>query len=225
MDITYYGHSSFKITASSSPLGVRQKVSVVTDPFDPKMVGLKFPSVEGDIVTVSHDHADHNSIDKVTGYKKVVNGPGEYEILGVSIMGYPTYHDAKNGQERGKNTVYTIEVEGLRLAHLGDLGHTLSDDLIDELGDVDILMLPVGGFYTIGPKEATEIITKIEPYYVIPMHYSVDGLNEDIKSKLAPIDDFLKESGLTVERFPKFLIKKEDILEEQTTKIVVLEKK
>ncbi len=217
MDITYLGHSSFKIKTRTA--------NVITDPFDSKMVGLKYSGVEAEIITVSHDHADHNSVGSVAGVKKIVEGPGEYEISGVSVMGYPTFHDNKNGQERGKNTIYVIEADGLRIAHLGDLGHVLSDDLIDEIGDIDILMLPVGGYYTIGPKEATEIVTKIEPYFVIPMHYSVEGLSESLKENLLPVDDFLKESGLSVERLPKFVVKKEDIMDEQTTKIVVLEKK
>ena len=120
MDITYLGHSSFKIRTKTA--------TVITDPFDPKMVGLKYSGVEGEIVTVSHDHSDHNAVDRVSLVKKVVEGPGEYEILGVTIMGYKTFHDNKNGSERGENTVYVIEAEGLRLVHLGDLGHLLSDD-------------------------------------------------------------------------------------------------
>jgi L-ascorbate metabolism protein UlaG (beta-lactamase superfamily) len=217
MDITYLGHSSFKIKTKTA--------TVVTDPFDSKMVGIKYSATEGEIVTISHDHKDHNVVEKVTGFKKAINGPGEYEISGVSVMGYPSFHDAKNGEERGKNTIYIFEAEGLRVAHLGDLGHTLSDNLIDEIGDIDVLMIPVGGFYTIGPKEATDIISKIEPYFVIPMHYKVDGMNSELAEKLLPVSDFLKESGLTVENLPKFTIKKEDILEDQTTKVIVLERK
>jgi L-ascorbate metabolism protein UlaG (beta-lactamase superfamily) len=217
MDITYLGHSSFKIKTRTA--------SVITDPFDPKMVGLKYSGVEGEIVTVSHDHGDHNAVDRVASTKKVVNGPGEYEIQGVSIMGYKTFHDGKQGAERGENTVYVIEADGLRLVHLGDLGHPLSDELVDEIGDVDVLMIPVGGFFTIGPKEATEIISKIEPYFVIPMHYKVPDLSPDISEKLLPVDDFLKESGLTTETLPKFSLKKEDILEDQNTKVIVLQTK
>jgi L-ascorbate metabolism protein UlaG (beta-lactamase superfamily) len=217
MDITYLGHSSFKIKTKTA--------TVITDPFDPKMVGLKYSGVEGDIVTVSHDHKDHNAIDKVSSVKKVVNGPGEYEISGVTIMGYRTFHDNKQGEEKGENTVYVIEADGLRLVHLGDLGHQLSDDLVEEIGDVDVLMIPVGGFFTIGPKEATEIISKIEPYFVMPMHYKVPGLSPEFGEKLLPVTDFLKESGITTENLPKFSLKKEDILENQNTKVIVLEKK
>lgn len=214
MDIIYLGHSSFKIKTRSS--------TVITDPFDPQMVGLKYSGVEGEIVTVSHDHADHNASAKVSGIKKVINGPGEYEISGVSIMGFPSFHDDKSGGERGKNTIYVIEADGLRIVHLGDLGHALSDELVDEIGDVDVLMIPVGGTFTIGPKEATEIVSKIEPYFVIPMHYKVPGLNPANFDKLEPVETFLKESGLTSEQMPKFSLKKEDILEDQNTKVIVL---
>lgn len=226
MDITYLGHSSFKIVASgSAPGGVKQKVAVVTDPFDSKMVGIKFSPTDAEVITVSHNHPDHSSTDKIGGAKKIIDGPGEYEVAGVSMMGYATYHDDKKGEERGKNTIYVYEVEGLRIAHLGDLGHVLSDNLIQEIGDLDVLIIPVGGFYTIGPKEAMAIISKIEPYFVIPMHYKVDGMSKYLSEKLLPVEDFLKESGLTVENSPKFTIKKEDIIEDQTTKVIVLETK
>lgn len=217
MDITYLGHSSFRIKTKTG--------TVITDPFDPQMVGLKYAGVEGEVVTVSHSHKDHSSHDKVTGVKKVIEGPGEYEILGITILGYPTFHDANKGADRGKNTVYVFEVEGLRVVHLGDLGHILSEDMINEIGDVDVLMVPVGGEYTIGPKEAAELVAKIEPFYVLPMHYKSDGMNPELGDKLLPVADFLKESGLTTENLPKFTIKKEDILEDQNTKVIVLEKK
>jgi L-ascorbate metabolism protein UlaG (beta-lactamase superfamily) len=217
MDITYLGHSSFKIKTKLA--------SVITDPFDPKEVGLKYSATEGEIVTVSHNHLDHNVVDKVTSIKKIIDGPGEYEILGISIMGYRTFHDAKDGAERGENTIYVIEAEGLRIVHLGDLGHPLSNDLIDEIGDVDVLMIPVGGFFTIGPKEATEVVSKIGPSFVIPMHYKASGMNLGLGDKLLQLEDFLKECGIVTENLPKFSIKKEDILEDQSTKIIVLEKK
>ncbi|HKC04770.1 MAG TPA: MBL fold metallo-hydrolase [Patescibacteria group bacterium] len=217
MDITYLGHSSFKIKTKTA--------TIVTDPYDSKMVGLKYSAVEGDIVTVSHAHADHNATDKVTGVKKVVEGPGEYEISGVSLIGYASFHDNEKGVARGKNTIYVIEAEGLRVVHCGDLGHTLSEDLVNEIGDVDVLIIPVGGEFTIGPKEASDLVSKIEPFFVIPMHYAAPGLNMENFVNLAPVESFLKESGLTTEQTPKFTIKKEDILEDQNTKIIVLEKK
>lgn len=217
MDITYFGHSSFKIKTRSA--------SVITDPFDSKEVGLKFQGVEGEIVTVSHNHADHNAVAKVSSVKKIVNGPGEYEISGITLMGYRSFHDASKGDERGENTIYVIEAEGLRIVHLGDLGHQLSDVLIDEIGDVDILMIPVGGFFTIGPKEATEIINKIGSRFVIPMHYKATGMNPILGDKLLPVEDFLKESGIFTENLQKLTLKKEDILEDQSTKVIVLQAK
>ncbi|KKU12141.1 MAG: Zn-dependent hydrolase of the beta-lactamase fold-like protein [Candidatus Woesebacteria bacterium GW2011_GWA1_45_8] len=215
MEISYLGHSSFRIKTSAG--------FVVTDPYDPKMVGLKFSGVEADIVTVSHDHADHNQYQLVKGVKRVVMGPGEYEIAGISIIGIPTFHDDKKGELRGKNTIYIIEAEGLRLAHLGDLGHLLSEAEVEEIGQVDILILPVGGEFTIGPKEATQVVMDIEPRVIIPMHYKTPGLNPDVFSKLVPVEEFLKEVSLTTERLPKFSVKKEELGEEQ--KVIVLEAK
>lgn len=217
MEITYLGHSSFKIKTKTA--------MVVTDPFDSKMVGLKYSGADADIVTVSHAHSDHSAVDKVSGVKKVVEGPGEYEISGVSIIGYPSFHDNEKGALRGKNTVYVIEAEGLKIVHLGDLGHQLSEDLVNEMGDVDVLMIPVGGGYTIGPRESSEIVSKVEPFFVVPMHYMQEGLNGKAFAGVEPVDSFLKECGLTTEQLPKLTIKKEDILEGQNTKVIVLEKK
>ena len=209
MDITYIGHSSFKIRTKSA--------TVITDPFDPASTGIKFPPQEADIVTISHDHADHNYLEKISGYKKVVAGPGEYEIMGISIIGISTFHDDKEGRERGKNTIYVYEAEGLRIVHLGDLGHALSESQIEALGEVDILMIPVGGVYTIGPKEASDLVSAVEPYFVISMHFGGD--------KLQPLEAFLKEVGQEGEKMSKFSIKKMDIEENQNTKVVVLENK
>ena len=217
MDITYLGHSSFKIKTKIA--------TVITDPFDPKVVGLKYSGVEGDIVTVSHVHHDHNAVEKVSGVKKSFEGPGEYEVMGVSIIGYSSFHDTKQGSERGKNTIFVFEAEGIRIAHLGDLGHTLSDDLVNEMGSIDVLMIPVGGKYTIGPKEAVEIVGKIDPYFIIPMHYAVAGLSSQTFSGIEPVETFLKEIGMPVENLSKFSIRKEDVLEDQSSKVIILEKK
>lgn len=215
MEISYLGHSSFRIRTGSG--------FVVTDPFDSKMVGLKYSGVEADIVTVSHDHADHNQYQLVKGVKRVVSGPGEYEIAGISIIGIPSFHDDKKGELRGKNTIYIIEAEGLRLCHLGDLGHVLSQELVQEIGEVDILMVPVGGEFTIGPKEASQVVMDIQPKIVVPMHFSLPGLNKEVFSKLSSVDEFLKELSLPTERLPKLSIKKEELAEE--SKAVVLEVK
>lgn len=217
MDITYLGHSSFRIKTKTA--------TVITDPFDTQMVGIKYPPQEADIVTVSHDHGDHNAVDKVTGTRKVIDGPGEYEVMGVSIIGYKTFHDSKNGEERGKNTVYVFETEKLRVCHLGDLGHPLSEELINDIGDIDVLMVPVGGDYTIDSKLASEAVNKIEPFFVIPMHYQQEGLKAESFSSLEGVETFLKETGLTVENVDKFTLKKDDIMDGQSTKVIVLTRK
>lgn len=216
MDITYLGHSSFKIKTKTA--------TVITDPFDPQMVGLKFPPNEAEIVTVSHDHKDHNYTEKISGVKKVLTGPGEYEIAGVSVIGYPSFHDAKNGEERGKNTIFIFEADGLRVAHLGDVGHKLSDDLIGQIGSVDVLMIPVGGKFTVGAKEAAEMVGEIDPYFIIPMHYKEEGISADF-GELEPVENFTKELGLPVENLPKFSIKREDITDDTSSKVVILSAK
>jgi L-ascorbate metabolism protein UlaG (beta-lactamase superfamily) len=216
MDITYLGHSSFKIKTKNATL--------VTDPYA-ATVGFKFPKTEADIVTVSHDHDDHNQSSLVEGVKKVIDGPGEYEVMGVSILGFSSYHDNEKGEGRGKNTIYVIEADGIRIAHLGDLGHSLSTELVDDIAAIDILMLPVGGDYTIGAKEASEVVSKIDPYFVIPMHYQAAGLNPATFSKLEGVEAFIKETALPSETLPKFSIKKDEIMEDQNTKVIVLERK
>lgn len=216
MEITFLGHSSFKIKGKTT--------SVITDPFDPNMVGLKFPKSEADIVTVSHQHNDHNNVEIIGGVKKVVDGPGEYEIGGISIIGTASYHDASKGAERGGNTIYSIEVEGVRITHLGDLGHTLTEEKIKEIGPADILMIPVGGEFTIGPSEAVEVVHAINPTIILPMHYQMPGLKEETFSKLAPIDTFLSEIGIKVEKLPKLVVKGESLVVEDQ-KVVLLEKR
>lgn len=216
MDITYLGHSSFKIKG--------RQASIVTDPYDSQMVGIKFSKIDADIVTISHHHADHDRADGVSAVKKVVDGPGEYEISGVSIIGLPSFHDNKKGADRGKNTIYVIEMDNLRLLHLGDLGHTLNENQIKEIGDIDILFVPVGGFYTLGPKEAVEVLKQIGPSIVIPMHYKMQGVDSQLSQKLSPVEDFLTLSGLRVEKLPKLNIKEGDLGGDEEY-AVVLEKK
>lgn len=215
MDITFLGHSSFRIKGRTA--------SLITDPFDPEMVGLKYSPAEADIVTVSHEHKDHNQVSLVKGVKKVVAGVGEYEIMGVSIIGLPSFHDDKKGALRGKNTIYIIETDGFRVAHLGDIGCELSEGEVEAIGDIDILILPVGGEYTVGPSGAAAIVRAIEPTLVIPMHYQMPGLRPETFAKLLPLEPFLKEVGVTSETLPKLVVKKEELGEEQ--KVIILEKK
>lgn len=214
MDIVYLGHSSFHIKGKDA--------SVVTDPFDPESTGFRFPKTSATIVTVSHDHGDHNKVENVSEIKKVVSGPGEYEIEGVSIIGLPSFHDDKKGEERGNNTIYLFEMEGLRLAHLGDLGHKLSEDTVNAVGDIDVLMIPVGGHYTIDAKVAAEVARAIDPNIIIPMHYQVSGLNPAVFSALTDEKAFINELGYQVRNEKKLSIKA-GTFSDDTQEIVVLE--
>jgi L-ascorbate metabolism protein UlaG (beta-lactamase superfamily) len=184
MQITWYGHSCFRLRS--------RKGSVVTDPFG-KEVGYSLPRLRADIVTVSHDHPDHYNVKTVKGNPKVISGAGEYEIKGIFILGIPTYHDGRHGKLRGRNTVYLFDFEELTICHLGDLGHVPTESQLEDLGDVDVLLIPVGGVTTIDPAKASEVISLVEPKIVIPMHYKTKALQD---SKLRPVDQFLKEMGV-----------------------------
>lgn len=213
MEIVFLGHSSFHIKGKSA--------SVVTDPFDPQMAGIRFPKVSANIVTISHDHNDHNKSELVADTKKVISGPGEYEIEGISVIGFPSFHDSKKGVERGKNTIYVYEIDGLRLAHLGDLGHELSEADINDMGEIDVLMIPVGGTYTLGPKEAVEVARSIEPNIIIPMHYQMPGLNPENFGQLVDEKPFISDMGLQ-SRIEKKLSLRTELLSEDSQEIVVL---
>jgi len=211
MDISYLGHSSFKIKTKTA--------TVVTDPFSSEMVGFKFPKTEAEIVTVSHQHKDHNFVQGVGGEPFVISMPGEYEVKGVSILGYSSYHDAKAGAERGKNTIFVIEAEGLTICHLGDLGSLPSSEVMEKIVGVNILMVPVGGTYTIDPEGAVEVINQIEPAIVLPMHFKSPGI-----TNLAEVGEFLAEMGAEqAEKLDKLSISKDKLPQE--TKVVVLERK
>lgn len=188
MDITYLGHSSFRIKGKSTV--------VVTDPYASDHVGLKFPKhVVADIVTTSHNHPDHAEISQIEGTPYVVHGPGEYDIKGVGVIGFSTFHDEEKGAKRGKNTVFRIEIDGVNIVHLGDLGHPLTAQQVDDLDGVDILMVPVGGVYTITSTQAIAIINEIEPSIVIPMHYGRPELEAKSFGELTTVQAFLKELG------------------------------
>ncbi len=183
MDITWYGHACFRLRDKGA--------TVVTDPYD-QSIGYTLPKVRADIVTVSHNHADHNYASGIKGTPKVVDGPGEYEIKGVFITGIATFHDRKKGAQRGCNTVFLFEFDGLTICHLGDLGHVPTQTQVEALSDADILLIPVGGVSTIGAPQAAEVISLLEPKIVIPMHYKTKALT----IKLASVNGFLLEMGL-----------------------------
>lgn len=182
MDITWLGHSCFRIKGNQAV--------IITDPF-PADIGYTLGKQTADIVTVSHPHPSHSFVEGIGGEPKVVSRPGEYEISGVLIIGVATYHDAVKGQSRGKNTMYLMEIDGVAVCHVGDLGHIPTEDQVEEMGNVDVLMLPVGGASTLNATMATEVVRKIEPKVVIPMHYKTGQTTRE----LDPVDLFLKEMG------------------------------
>ena len=210
MEIKYLGHSSFLIKTKTA--------KIVTDPFDPGMVGIKFPKTEADIVTISHNHKDHNQFKNVSGINGVdpltIDMPGEFEKLGVRIFGFQSFHDKTQGSERGENILYKFESEGISVLHCGDLGVIPEESFLETIGEIDILLVPVGGIYTIDSEEAFQLVKKVEPAIVIPMHYG--------SGKLAPVSDFTKKFGLdNLVPLPKLVYKKEEI--EQEMKVIVLE--
>ncbi len=212
MEIKYLGHSSFLLKTKDAKL--------VTDPFD-SSIGISFPKVEADVVTVSHHHPDHDNTKAVGGDPLIIDWPGEFEKKGIRVFGYKWYHDDKKGAERGENILYKIEAEGIVLLHCGDIGSIPSDDFLEEIGEVDIMFVPVGGFYTIDASTALQLVKKIDPSIVIPMHYNHDKLNQETFGKLAPLSTFLKETGVEAAPLEKLTLKKEDISEEDM-KVVTL---
>ena len=216
MQIFWKGHSCFQILAN---IGKGNQVKIVIDPFSEE-IGLKLPKMEADILLISHSHHDHNNKKAISGNPFLIEGPGEYEVKGVYVEGVHSWHDQKEGQERGENTIYTIEAEEMKICHLGDLGQKkLTDEQLEKIGDVDVLMVPVGGVFTISAKEAISIMAQIEPKITIPMHYSIPKL----KIKLDGLEKFLKPLGIKkIEPLPKLSIKKRDLSPEEA-RIVILE--
>jgi len=220
--ITWAGQSCFQILVSNSK---DIQVYIVIDPFDEK-IGLKLPNLNADILLVTHDHYDHNNVDDIKpssaggGNPFLIKGPGEYEVKGVFIQGIPSFHDNQEGRERGNNTIYTIETEGMRICHLGDLGQKqLTDEQLDKIGTVDILMIPVGGTYTISSAEAPKVIGQIDPKIVIPMHYSLPKLKVDLED----VNKFLKAMGKnSSEGVDKLIVKLSTLPKDGQTEIVVL---
>lgn len=214
MEIKYIGHSSFFIKTKTA--------KIVTDPFNPSMTGLKFPKTEADVVTISHNHADHNYVEGVKDSPLIIDWPGEFEKNEVRITGYSGFHDNKQGGERGSNIMYKFETENISMLHCGDLGHLLTDAVIEEIGAIDILFIPTGGFYTINAEEAVKVLQEIEPSIVIPMHYKQPGMNEQHFAELQDVNTFLKAVGADgTEPIEKLVVKKED-LNAEDLKVVVL---
>lgn len=180
MNIRWLGHSCFLFTNLE---GLR----VLTDPFNEK-VGYPVPHIETDIVTVSHHHNDHDSVQVLPGKPQIADGEGPHNFSGLSIQGTATFHDAEQGAKRGKNTLFTFAMDGVRIVHLGDLGHLLTTNNLARVGQVDIACVPVGGFYTIDAEQAFKVVQQLNPKIVLPMHYK---LNDTFSLPIEGIDHFL----------------------------------
>lgn len=215
MKIKYLGHASFELELSDGR-------KIIFDPYESGAYGgaLAYAPIAGDydIAIVSHDHADHRSSKVLNRSKKVVEKGGSYELSGVRVKSIPTYHDESKGSERGTNLVFLVEAEELRIVHLGDLGHKLSESELSEIGGADVALVPVGGHFTIDARSAKDVVEAIGPKLVIPMHFKTDKVDFPIK----PVEDFtalmdnVEQAGsseieITPENLP------------QNTKVVVLE--
>lgn len=213
MNIVWYGHSCFKIQGKD--------VSLITDPFG-KETGLKPPATSADIVTISHESPSHNNRDAVKGEPFVIDGPGEYEIKKVVVKGVDSLSCDKQGQLSEENTIFVINMEDIRICHLGDLGEkSLSVDQLHMIGEVDILLIPIGGVCTLNAKEAESIIGQIEPRVIIPMHYKLPGVKGDLE-KLEDINLFCQNHNLNMkETVSKVSFKKKDLPEEEPQYIIM----
>ena len=212
MYITWLGHSCFKIQDKIGTDGI----TVTTDPFD-KKIGLKAPNYESNIVLVSHDHYDHNNVSALRGNPFVIDSAGEYDVKGILVHGVESFHDDKQGKERGNNIIYRIEIDGISVAHLGDLCHVLDDKQLELLVGTDILLIPVGGRYTLDAKKAVEVVSQVEPRIVIPMHYMVPGLQVDLDG----VEKFIKEMGIKPTEEEKLKISKKDLPQEDMELVIL----
>ena len=211
MEITWYGHSCFRLTE-------RNYATVVTDPFDHKAVGSDALKLKADIVTVSHDAPGHANYDAVKGAQHVIDGAGEFEIGGVFITAVQTAGGGKKTKDKTRNTLYVFDYEGITVAHLGDLQEVPTQSEVEALGTVNVLLIPVGGGSSLNAAKAAEVVSVIEPNLVVPMHYSTDSA----KIKLEPLSKFLKEMGLgKTESQPSLKATRSSLPQE--TKVVVLD--
>lgn len=211
MEIDWFGHACFRLRGRDG--------TVIADPYG-KDIGLSFARPRGDIVTISHAHPGHSFAAGVKGDPKIIDGPGEYEVKNIFVTGVPTAHDKKGGKERGANTIYVFDLDGLTICHLGDLGHVPTQPQIEALGNVNVLIVPVGGVSTIHAGEAAEIVSMLEPQIVIPMHFA----HADLKFKLDSPAKFFKEMGIKAPDAVSSLKVTKDNLPNET-QVVLLEAK
>ncbi|GFZ33019.1 MBL fold metallo-hydrolase [Clostridium zeae] len=214
MKIKWFGHSCFMITSEKG-------TKILMDPYV-NMLGYKLPELEADIVTTSHDHRDHNNIDAVKGNFAHINGLGVFSECGIDIKGVDTFHDKFSGTKKGRNTIYNFKVDDINVCHCGDLGHILDTKQVEEIGNVDVLLIPVGGGYTIDSIGAVEVVKQLKPTVIIPMHYRTKALGP-MGLAFAKVDKFIDDSGLKSQNYAELELNNENI--ENYMGIAVLEYK
>jgi L-ascorbate metabolism protein UlaG (beta-lactamase superfamily) len=202
MKIKWFGQACFIITSENG-------TKILADPYN-DMFGYKLPEIEADIVSTSHDHRDHNNINAVNSNFVHINKTGWFTEHGIEIKGVKTFHDKVSGAERGNNIIYNFKIDEINICHCGDLGHILNADHVEEIGNVDILLIPVGGGYTIDAIDAVEVMKKLNPTIVIPMHYRTEALGE-MGHLFAKVDDFISVSGLKAKEYSELELNKETI--------------
>lgn len=207
MKIIWLGHASFLIETGNT--------RIITDPFD-EPTGYRIPNISADLVTVSHNHHDHNSVDWVLGKPQVISSPGRSQFRDIEVLGIHSFHDQKKGRLRGTNTIFVIKAEGLAVCHLGDLGHILDPDQLEAIGKVDVLLAPVGGTYTITAAEAVRIVESVKPRVTIPMHFKTPPCTVD----LVPVSDFIQHYD-QVAKLPYLELSSQE--PEQLPEVVVLD--
>lgn len=215
MKINWLGHSSFLLTESTG-------TKLVTDPFSSQMVGYDYPKgIDADIVTVSHSHEDHNALKELKSYKKIIDSVGTFESHGLKITGIRSFHDEENGKLRGENIIYKFNMDGINICHLGDIGTECSIELIEQLLPVNVLMIPVGGTYTIDAEAAKHFVLSLMPNIVLPMHYKYNHVNFDIDK----VDNFTKlfeDEAEVIEDLSEFDLDLYDLNEQDAEMKIVL---
>ena len=210
MTISWLGQACVVLKSDSATL--------VIDPYSPQRVGIPLPSLEAQVLLISHQHEDHNNTNGVKGKPFIINEPGEYDVSGFSIRAIPSFHDEEQGKTRGENLIFLLNAGGFHLAHFGDFGQSvLTPEQLDVLGEIDVAFLPVGGFFTIDGQKAAKIVGQLEPKVVIPMHYQIPGL---AVSELAGPEGFFDALGKKPDRvLDSWNIKANDLPQEGTALI------
>lgn len=216
MKVEWFGHSCFKLTESTG-------TSVVTDPFD-ETIGYGVPKLSADIVTISHDHHDHNNKEIVQGNPKVINEQKSFEYNGITISSFNSFHDEAEGKKRGENLIFKYRIDGIDVCHLGDIGEECNSQLVDLLLPVNVLLIPIGGKYTIDAEKAKEYIDKLMPDFVIPMHFRTRSHSLRDIDKLEPFLNLFEEEDIIKVEDDYIILDRND-LDSETTKVIVLDRK